>query len=254
MDRRRFLGATAAAGVAGIAGCSTAVGTIPRPAVPESRLDDGGWEKVNDEHRTVFEREFAGVSVTAKAHSMTYEDAALRTEIESKTLDQVSGQFAIFSATRIDMAPNLDDVPVAKGRILDATEESAREQFRAQMTSAGLSDVSQSGTGTLAVDTGEDARLTTYEAAFAVPTMTFPVTDDRTVEIEGGDIGVRGDLAVWHHGDFVLVAGGAYPGESFARDVSKELSDAIEISVSIDLGLTPDEYGNELRGLVTAVE
>lgn len=254
MDRRRFLGAAAAAGAAGLAGCSTAVGTIPRPEVPQSKLDEGGWEKVGDEHRTVFEREYGGVTVEAKAHSVTYEDAALKQEIVEKSLEQVQGQFALFSATRIDMAPSIDDLPVAKGRILDATEESAREQFEAQMENAGLSSVEQADTGTLTVDTGEDARLTTYEATFPVPTMSFPVTEDRTMEIEGTDLRVRGDLAVWQHGDFVLVSGGAHPGENFARDVSKELSDAIQVSVSIDLGLTPDEYEQELRGLMTAVQ
>ncbi len=255
MDRRKFLGATAAAaGATSLAGCSTAVGAIPRPEVPQSKLSDGGWEKVDDEHRTVFEQDFSGVTVTAKAHSVTYQDAVLQREIQDKTLEQVSGQFALFSATRIDMAPDLDDLPVGKGRILDQTEESAREQFVAQMENAGLSNVQRSDTGTLTVDTGEDARLTTYEATFPVPTMSFPVTEDRTMEIEGGDIRVRGDLAVWHHGDFVLIAGGAHPDENFARDVSRELSEAIEVSVSIDLGLTPGEYEEEMRGLITAVK
>jgi hypothetical protein len=255
MDRRRFLGATAAAaGATSLAGCSTAVGSVPRPNIPQSKLDEGGWKKVSDEHRTVFERDFSGVTVTAKAHSVTYEDAALRKEIVEKTLDQVSGEFSLFSATRIDMAPGFDELPVAKDRILDQTEESARQQFEAQMENAGLSNVEQADTGTLTVDTGEDARLTTYEATFPVPTMTFPVTDDRTMEIEGDDLRVRGDLAVWQHGDFVLVAGGAHPGENFARDISKELSEAIEVSVSIDLGLTPDEYSQELRRLITAVQ
>jgi hypothetical protein len=254
MDRRRFLGAAAATGLAGFAGCSTTVGTVAKPKVPQGQLDDGGWEQIADEHSTVLDREFSGVSVTAKAHTVTYEKAALRREIEEKTLGQVSGQFALFSATRVDMAPPLDEIPGVKDRVLDTTEENAREQFRGQMRDAGLENVEQVDTGTLTVDTGEEARLTTYEAEFPMPSIEFPVTENQTITIEGGAVEVLGDLVVWHNGEYVLVAGGAHPVQNVERDIDQELSEAIDVSVSIDLGLTPDAYQEELRGLITATE
>ena len=166
MNRRRFLGASAAAGLAGLAGCSTALGSVAPPEVPAQKLESGGWKQTADDQYTVFEKTFGGVDVTAKAHTLTYQDAALSEKVSAETLDQVKGQFAIFSATHVDMAPNLDNLPIAKGKILDETETNARKQFVDRMQKAGLKSVQRTNTGTLTVDTGEDARLTEYTAVF----------------------------------------------------------------------------------------
>lgn len=258
MDRRRFLASAAGAGLAGLAGCTEASGSVAPPQVPEERLDEGGWEKQSESEETVFEQSYAGgaVTVSATAFTMVYEDVALRDSVRSKTLGQVQGKFAIFAATRVDISPSLDDLPagVGQAQILDRVEASARDGFRARMQEAGLTNVARESTGSLTVDTGEDARHTAYSAEFAFDPFSFPVTEDRTITVEGDALAVGGDLAVWKHGDFVLVAGGAYPGQNFSRSIERDLTEAITVSVDIDLGMTPDAYREEVRGLVTGVE
>lgn len=254
MHRRRFVAATAAAGLAGLAGCSSASGSLAPPEIPESLLEEGGWKQQSKRQATIFERSFVGVEVSADAYTRLFEDVGLRQEIAEKTLGQVTGQFSLFSATRVNFDPNIDNLPAGIGqdRLLDETEKSASDQFAAEMRNAGLENVQQTDSGTIDVDTGEEARLLSFTAEYPFDTITFPVTEDRTITVEGDAVAVDGDLAVWHHGDFVLVAGGAYPGENFARSIQKELSSAITVSVDLDLGLTPDVYREEVRGLIRA--
>lgn len=255
MRRRRFLTAAAAAGAAGLAGCSSASGAVAPPQIPDEQLSEGNWERVDARQEQVFERSYGPVTVTADAHTVVYEDVGLASEISSKTLEEVSGRFSLFSATRVDLNPSLDDLPGGVGReqILDRTEENARQQFRSEMDAAGLASVEQASTGTITVDTGEEASLTSYTASFPVADISFPVTDDEAITIEGGGIDVAGDLAVWHHDGSVLVAGGAYPGQNFTRRVERSLSDAIDVTVDVDLGLTPEQYREEVRALIKAV-
>ena len=74
------------------------------------------------------------------------------------------------------------------------------------------------------------------------------------ITIEGGEIPVAGHLAAWIADDSVLVTGGAYPAANFARQVTESPSAAIDLSVDIDLGLTPDAYRAELFDLMRRVE
>lgn len=255
MDRRAFL-ATAGTGLAAsLAGCSGAIGAVAAPVVPADELDAGGWKQQGETQRTVFEKNYGPITLTAKAHSLTYGDAALRAAVKEKTLGRVDGQMALFSATRIRFDPDLTGLPggAATGGIVDRTEQAARSQFESRMRDAGLEDVAQVDTGTMQVDTGETARLTTYEAAYPFDGVRFPVTSDQTVAIPGSGLSVAGELAVWKHGDGVLVAGGAYPAENFAKTVSEDLSSAISVTVDVDLGLTPDVYERDVRSLMRAV-
>lgn len=255
MRRRAFIGSAAAAGLAGLAGCSASAAP-PKPRVPEERLSEGGWVQTDSVSREVFESEFAGVTVTAIAETLIYEDAALAAEVENKTLGAVSSQQAMFFATRVRFDPNLTDLPAGVGRqeIVDRTEEETRASFRQRLEDAGLTNIEQTGTGTFdPATTDATARRTDYAATFAFEDMEFPVSDDRTVTVEGGDIGVAGLIAVWATSDSVLITGGAHPAENFTRDTKKNVSDAITVAVEIDLGLTPGAYREELTGLMANV-
>lgn len=255
MDRRAFL-ATAGTGLAAsLAGCSGAIGAVAAPVVPADELDSGGWKQRGETQRTVFEKSYGPMTLTAKAHSLTYGKAALRASVTEKTLGRVDGQMALFSATRIQFDPDLTSLPggVATGEIVDRTEAAARSQFESRMREAGLADVAQVDTGQIGVETGETARTTAYEATYPFDGVSFPVTDDQTVAITGSGLSVAGELAVWRHADGVLVAGGAYPAQNFAKTVTEELSSAITVTVDVDLGLTPDAYETEVRSLIRAV-
>lgn len=255
MERRDFLGAVGATGLAALAGCSTALGSVAPPNVPEQALQDGGWVKQNQTQETVLKRSYGPATLEGKAHTLVYEDEALAKDINQKTLGQFEGTFALFAATRIDFSPNLDSLPVSSGMVIDQVESNARDQFRSRMKEAGLTNVKRTSTGEIEVDTGETGRLTEFEAEFPFSGVEFEVTQNETeIEIEGQPLAVEGMLAVWRHADSVLVAGGAFPAENFATTIERNLSEAIHVTVDVDLGLTPKSYREEVRNLVTAVK
>ncbi|MDS0299924.1 DUF6517 family protein [Halogeometricum sp. S1BR25-6] len=258
--RRAFLGLAAAAGTAALAGCSGASGAVSAarrpPAVPEGRLSEGGWERMDDVTQDpAFEQDAGPVTVTASTRTLLYEDAGLRTEIEEKTLGQASGQFATFFASRVTFDPDLTSLPAGAGRkeLLEQVESQSRAQFEARLKEAGLAPVEQVGTGSFDVASGASARLTEYEATYAFEGFSVNVGAE-PITIEGGEIPVAGHLAAWIASDSVLVAGGAYPAANFAREVTESPSAAIDLSVDIDLGLTPEAYREELFGLMRRVE
>lgn len=255
MDRRRFLAGAAAAGVAGLAGCGTASGTVRPPRVPENRLDEGGWERTRADTEEVLSRTVGGVDVTATAVTRVYDDAALRAAVSERTLGAIDAPLSNVFASRIAFSPNLADIPLESAReeLADRAGEVARGQFESQLSSAGLTDVSGSDAGTLTVETGEEASLTEYGAAFEFDALSFDVRGE-PVTIEEGSVAVEGLLASWIHDGGLLIAGGAYPAENFDRTVDRDLSEAISVTVDVDLGLTPDAYREEVRGIVRRVE
>lgn len=231
------------------------MGSVAPPTVPQDRLESGGWTKqseVTDE--TVFEDTVGPVEVEAVASSVAYEDTALAASVREDTLGAIDATLALFTASRIDMAPAVDELGPVRDQVTGQIETSAREQLEAQLQAAGLTDVTQSTTGTLDVAGGAEARLTEYTATYPVEPIEFPVQSGTSLTIDGADLNIAAVLAVWAADGNYLVAGGAYPAENFAQSTSQELSDAISVSVDVDLGLTPDAYREELLGLVTAVE
>ncbi|ELZ79471.1 hypothetical protein KU306_03015 [Haloferax larsenii] len=259
IKRRTYLGAAASAGLVGLAGCSssgTASAARGPPKVPESKLADGGWKQIDEQTQDpAFEKSFGPVTVSAAFHTLVYEDAALAAELKEKTLGQAEGQFSMFFASRVTLDPSLANIPdAAMGPVVEQVEKQARAQFESQLESAGLVDIEQASDAELTVDTGETANVTNYTAAFPFEGINFPLTDEKSVEIEGRKLGVTGLLAVWEHDGSLLIAGGAHPGENLALDVTKSPTEAIEVSVNLDLGLTPADYSAELEALVKATE
>lgn len=254
MDRRRFLLAAGASGLATLAGCQTAVGAVAPPQVPTEDLQSGGWTKqseVTDEG--VFEESFGPVTVEARASSVAYEDTELATTVREDTLGAVDATLALFTATRIDVVPSVDELGPVQGEVRSRIEASAREQLRGELEAAGLENVERSGTGTLEVAGGADANLTEYTATYPVGDIVFPVTADRSLTIEGGALSISALLAAWAADGHYLVSGGAFPAENFATSETAELSDAISVDVEVDLGLTPEAYREEVLDLITGV-
>lgn len=256
MHRRDYLAAGVALGTGALSGCSfLAAAETPPPAVPEQRLDEGGWSRSDQTSETVFERSYGPVTVEAVSHTLQYVDEQLQDRVANRTLDQIRTALSVFFATRVDFSPNLDNLPAGVGQaeLLSEVRANARESFEQQMRSQGLTDIEQSGTGTIDIDTGETAETVQLSAVFPFDGISFDVTDDASVEIPPSDIDISALLAVWHHGDYVLISGGAYPAQNFDRVVENALSEGITVTVDVDLGLRPDQYRTEIRDLVSGV-
>lgn len=257
MNRRDYLAAGVGIGTAGLAGCSflAAAETLP-PDVPEQQLDDGGWTRTNQSSETVFDRSYGPVNVEAVSSTVQYVDEQLQQRVADRTLDQVQTALSVFFATRVDFSPNLDNLPGGVGReeLLAEVKSNARDSFEQQMENQGLTDIETSGEGTIDIDTGETAETERLSAVYPFEGITFDVTENEAVEIPANDIDIAAMVAVWHHGDFVLISGGAYPAQTFDQVVENSLSDGITVTVDVDLGLQPDSYRTELRNLVAGVQ
>jgi hypothetical protein len=261
MDRRTFIGASSVAASVGLAGCGfigSVLGQVPAPAVDEDRLAAGGWREDAEESGKVFTQEYAAGTVTARGHTIRYQDEALREEIAEKTLGSVTGQLSVFFATRIEFDPELDSLPLGIGReeVLERTKESAKSDFETEMEADGLTDIEVLGESTLAVDTGETADLVRYGATYPVDDFGFTVTGGETITLEGQPVPVRGWLAVWYNDEVesTLVSGAVHAAENYTDTIDKELSGALDMSLDIDLGLTPEAYREEAFGLMRTVE
>jgi hypothetical protein len=260
MDRRKFLGASSAAAGVGLAGCGffgKVLGKVPPPEVSQSKLDAGGWREDETESRTVFTEEYAAGTVTATGHTIRYQDEGLRREIAEKTLGAVTGQLSVFFATRIEFEPELDSLPLGIGRdeVLQRTKRSAKEDFETEMEADGLTDIEVLGESTLEVDTGEEADLVRYGAHYPVDDFGFTVSDGESVSLSGSPVRVRGWVAVWYNDDVesTLVSGAVHAAGNYTETIDRQLSSALDMTLDIDLGLTPAAYREEAFGLMRTV-
>jgi len=255
MNRRRFIGGASVVGLGALAGCTNALGTVAPPEVPDEQLDEGGWEQTDRTEETVLDESYGPVNVTAKSTTLTFSDTALASAVSEKTLDRIEGTMAIYAASHINFDPNLNNLPAGVGtkEVVSEVETQARSQFEQQMRDQGLENVERVGEAEFTTDSGKSPGIATYRGEFPVGTIEFEA-DGETFTLDVGAIEVAGDLAVWNEGDYVVVAGGAYPAENYADTVSRDLSDAITVTVDVDLGLTPDAYREETRSLMAATK
>lgn len=255
MNRRAFIAATVGTGLATTTGCLAGATPGP-PDVPDEKINEGGWALVDEGTEEVFSDDFAGHEITATASTEIYDNERLADRLDEQTLGQVNGQLASFFASRVTFDPDLTNLPGGVGReeVVDRVEAESRETLREQLAEAGIEDVERVEEGTLTVDTGDEARRTDVEGLFPFGPIEFPVSEDVSIELEGDELEITGHLAVWHHEDSVLVAGGAYPAESYEETISRELSSAIDVTVEVDLELDPDAYEAALFDLVTSTK
>lgn len=253
MDRRTFLGSASVVGLGALAGCMNALGTVAPPETPQQLLDEGGWEQTDRSEQTVFEQSYGPVDVTAKSTTITYSDTELAGSVSNKTLGRIDGTLAIFAASHINFSPDLNNMPagVGKEEVITRAKAQSEEQFKQRMRDQGLENVQKQGEAEFTTDSGKSPGLTRFTAEFPVGTIQYD-TGEETFTLDVGTIAVAGDLAVWNEGDYVVVAGGAYPAENFATSTEKSLSEAITVTIDVDLGLTPDEYEQEVRALMAA--
>lgn len=265
MDRRRFLRATGATAVAvGAAGCSTtdtgtdadAADGYPYPSIPEGALD--GWA-LTDRRAEDTRRRFGGVGLDQHTRTELYEFARLSEEVAEKTLEQFEGDLGVFFASRITFEGYASYLADAE-RIADE----GLEEMTAEMETMGITDVTE-------VEPADPRPAAADRQALREVVGSYPIEDlsleaelpgdaRRTFEVEGGEMPVRGLLAAWKTGRrTAYVAGGVYPDGDFERESRTSVTgdgrgDGVDVTVSVDLGLDPEAYREEIVDLVERVE
>lgn len=184
-----------------------------RVGEPLDRLERGGWTLSEESTETLFSLPTARV----EGHTRLYEDPDLRAAIhEAGGPDHV---WRFFFATTVEFVPPLG--PGVGTMIKGTVVSEAKRRFADDLRDRGFENVRKGSTQSYRVDGGR-ARITPFGAEYP---------------LEGGEIGVRGYLAVWRDGGFRL-AGGAYPESGLTRL----------------LGSEPEtDYREELLSLIRAV-
>lgn len=243
MNRRDYLGAVAGLATAAtipIAGCSTAVGEVPAPEIPESRLD--GWTRIDERVETVFEEEVGDATIEGKAHAVVYEDEQLREEIEA-AIGEIDHPVATLAASRVVFSGGLGGADGTDAGVAERVETAARERFESRLREAGIEDIERTSAETVTVDSGARARYHRYMADLMLDT-------DAAAAADVDAIPVAGDLATWRGGESSLVAGAAYPAESLSATIERGGGDPSDVDVGFDAAA----YREEVRAILTAIE
>jgi len=262
MQRRQFLGSAAALGGVAVAGSPAAaqvqvqVQSDEGPQPPSVPVDEADADWAIDRRRSgTFSDSVMGV--TSKGTTLAYVDEGLSAELEEKTLGADVGDLRLFFASRIEYRPSIDSLPFGVGRsvVVGATESNARERFERRLREAGVENVERRETRSVDIDDGPTADLLVYDAEY--PFEGFELdAGDAIISVDGDSVAVEGFLAVWYttDPDSTLVVGAVNPAENYEQTVERRLSEAIDLTLDVDLGLTPAAYREGSLDLLRAVE
>lgn len=229
------------------------ISDLPRPEVNQRLLRTRGWER--DDQMTD-EQDVADLvltTVTAYTRTDIYEKAELRERVKEDTLGNFDEPLASFFASRTQLDPSLDSIPGSAGFVISQAKDMVKEMFIDQMEDQGLTNIRPVGTTTLDVETGQVAEVFGYSAEFEYSGMSFPISEGEELQIPGGSMDILGEYAIWHNGEYLIVAGGAIPAENYDETLTETITDAIEVRVRIDLSLNPRRLHRELRRLEASV-
>lgn len=189
----------------------------PFPAVPDEPLD--GWRLLERTVDTPFD---AGV-VSVEAHTLVYEDEALRQRLDDAAgIDRL---WRFFTASRLRLYPTTPPSD-ALTRLVTSRAHSG---FADRLRERGFENVRRAERRHLRLN-GRTARLSGYDAVCRLSELSLRV---------------RGKAAVWAVNDGYLLAGGAYP--TGVRDAAdRRVADAVG-----DI-LDPDAYDADLTELIRA--
>lgn len=216
---------------------------IPAPNVELAE----GWEKMSETTGTVFERSFldGSIKLVAKQHLIQYQNVALREKIKEGTLDRIDRPVALMFASKINFNVPIDEFPVVMDSVVSEVRKKAKEELKDKMRNNGIEDITQVDSLSITIDTGESTNLLVFEGAMDVGEVNFEVKGTN-FSFSGGSLPVKAYLATWKHGGYILTAGGLHPSQNYTKSISKKITEMIDISVNIDLGLEPSKYESEI--------
>ena len=261
MERRQFLGSTAAVGGAALAGrvddrsadvnVQSQNGPDP-PSVPVEDAD-GGWVVDRDRSGTFSDRD---MGITSTGTTVAYVDQGLDETLQERTMGTGFRDVRMFFATRVGYSPSVDRLPFGLGRgaVVNRTEANARDRFEQRLEDAGLEDVERRGTRNIDIHGGPTTDLLLYDAEYPYDGFEFEAGGS-TVSVAGDPVAVEGMLATWYdrRERATFVAGAVNPAENYERTVDRRLTEAVNLTLDVDLGLTPEDYREESLELVRSV-
>ncbi|MEF8777195.1 MAG: hypothetical protein V5A43_11945, partial [Haloarculaceae archaeon] len=272
LTRRRALLGT---GLVGLLGVGYTVLSImdppnaPAPTFPTEQMEAQGWERITGEGALVTEVRLGPLSIPTETTTVQYGNRELLEEVRARevtiegagetfsrpiavTSSEALDQYlALVVGSRIDPGPDVDNMPLGIGRaeVMGAARSTAQLSFEETMTNVGLQNVERTEAGTLEVATGETATLYRYHADFPFDGGAAAVLGEE-LEIPSTAVKMAGHLAVWHHDDWIMVAAGVHPDENYSESVQRDLETGETATLSLDLGLTPSAYREDILGYI----
>ncbi len=251
MGRRELLAATAAAGAVGLAGCLGGDGAVGEPVIGSDRIDE--WELLDSTEGLAFAADAGPITFEAHQHTVLYERSDVAAALSETFGTDASA--VLFFASRIDLRPGVDRLPfgIARDRIVSEVVSSADETFRSELRESGLEDVRHEETGSIDIESGHTATRLRYSARVEMDGEVE--RPENSTESLTGTVVLEAQLAVWHDGENVLVAGAAYPTERITDtfEATGIPGDSEELLENDALATDPEEFAEEAETLLVSV-
>lgn len=263
MQRRQFLGSTAAVGgvaLAGQVGEADADPSVdvqsgngpPTPSLPVGEFD-GGWVVDRERSGTFTE---SGMGVTSTGTTIVYVDEGLSETVRERTRGTGFEDLRTIHATRVEYSPVVDQLPfgIGRGVVVNRTESNARDRFEGRLDAVGMETVERRTTRRIDLNDGPTTDLSIYDAVYPYDGFEFD-SGDSAVSVAGDPVAVEGMLAAWYdrEASATFVAGAVNPAEQYERTVERQVSEAVDLTLDIDLDLTPQAYREESLELLRSV-
>lgn len=261
INRRRVLATLGAAGVAGLAGCGSSsnasVGEPSEKDVPPPSVDAANrWELTtpNSETRLLYEGSQLGIEFTAHGHTVQYADKQLRQRISENTFGEVDREFAVAFAARIDIFPSYASSGTAA--FGDTIESAITDNLRSSMEEFGVQNVIEDGRMEASNTPADDVSVLRGEYPInqvTIRDVNIPHSDREQLSFGDGTLPIKGIAGRWKSGGSIMAAGGVYPDEPFIEENEVEMSDAVTLSMEINLGLNPTQRENQVLEFIDSV-
>ncbi|OKY78337.1 MAG: hypothetical protein BTN85_0827 [Candidatus Methanohalarchaeum thermophilum] len=248
MERRSFLkglsvfGLAAAAGAGGLLVYSNrALGQVPAPSVDLKE----GWEKIDEKTGTVFERDFGVIKVKANQHLVQYEDQAIREKIRKGTLGAVDTPIALFFASKINTNINLEQIPLIKNEVISQAKKQAKNSLLDRLKEYGIKEIKKTKSRDLDLEINKKINLSVFKGYYPIEKVKFDLKD-KDLNFSGSKLKMTAYLGAWTYNGYILIAGGVHPSQDYEKTYNKEITDLINMTLKLDLGLKPNKTKNEI--------
>lgn len=257
--RRTYLATLGTVGAAMTAGCGSATdtkqGEPSRKAVPAPSVRSGDrWElkTPNSEPRLLQKGSVALFDYQAVGHIRQYEDTLLRDRIRKDTFGEVDRPFAVAFCGRIDIFPST--ASIVSGIVGDI-DSSMVSRLKDSMREFGVQSLREEGPEEIP---NVDADFRTVVGEYHIDPVTIdgvevPHNDRSRLEFGGGSLPIKGVVGNWKSDGSILIGGGVYPKGSFRDSEEIRMSDAISLSVDVDLDLQPHQREQDVFSFVRSI-
>ncbi len=244
-----------------MAGCSSTsdadVGAPSEKEVSAPSVDSGErWKLTTPESETRLLQKggWGPIKYTAHGHVTQYEDSTLRKRIREDTFGEIDRPFAVAFAARVDIFPS----SYSRATVLQSGEidKSILNNLKSAMSNFGVQNIRDDGTMLATNSSAGEFQVVRGEYPIQKVTIdgvNIPHSDREKLSFGGGTLPIKGIAGRWKSEGSILAGGGVYPAENFADEEAVEMSDAISMSVDINLNLQPRKREAQVLDFVRSI-